>query len=141
MSDLNFDGLTEAQLRLFAIRCARRVQHLMTDPRSVAVIDVAERHSKGEATDAELSEARAAAWFAARTTVGAGWDAAWAAWDAAWTSTQTSMRAAATALSAARRAVVASAWDATTASAWDAAWEAECAEQQKILEEIRRNTQ
>lgn len=61
MSDLNLEGLTDAQLRLFAVRCARRVQHLMTDPRSIAALDVAERHAKGEATDKEL----AAAWAAA----------------------------------------------------------------------------
>ena len=57
MSDLNLDGLTDAQLRLFAVRCARRVQHLMTDPRSLAALDVAERHAKGEATDEELAAA------------------------------------------------------------------------------------
>ena len=66
MSDLNLEGLTDAQLRLFAVRCARRVQHLMTDPRSIAALDVAERHAKGEATDEELSTARDAAWAAAR---------------------------------------------------------------------------
>jgi hypothetical protein len=45
----------------YAIRCARRAQHLMKDPRSVAVLDVAERHLRGEATDAELSDAIVAA--------------------------------------------------------------------------------
>ena len=74
--------------RLFAVRCARRVQHLMTDPRSIAALDVAERHANGAATDVELIAARAAAgdaaWDAARD---AAWDAAWdaaraAAWDA-----------------------------------------------------------
>ena len=67
--------------RMVAVRCARTVQHLMTDPRSIAALDVAERHANGAASDAEL----AAAWDAA-------WDAAWAAaraaarsaaWDAA----------------------------------------------------------
>jgi hypothetical protein len=71
MSELNLDGLTDAQKRLFAVRCARRVQHLMTDPRSIATLDVAERHTRGKATDAELAEAWHAAWSAA--------DAAWAA--------------------------------------------------------------
>ena len=47
--------------RLFAVYCARRVQHLMTDPRSVAVIDVAEKYANGQATRDEL----AAAYFAA----------------------------------------------------------------------------
>ena len=70
--------------RLFAIWCARRVQHLMSDPRSIAAIDVAERYAHGEASDGELYAARAAAWAAAQD---AAWatarDAAWAAWDAA----------------------------------------------------------
>ena len=52
--------------RLFAVWCARQVQHLMLDPRSLAALDVAERFANGEATNEELS----AAWTAAR-------DAAW----------------------------------------------------------------
>ena len=72
--------------RMYAVRCARRVQHLMTDERSLQALDVAERHARGLATDEEL----AAAWAAARAAAG---DAAWAAtradawvaaWDAAW---------------------------------------------------------
>jgi hypothetical protein len=52
--------------RLLAVSFARRVQHLMKDPRSVAALDVAERHANGEATDEELaaadSDAHGAAW-------------------------------------------------------------------------------
>lgn len=67
--------------RMVAVQCARTAQHLMTDPRSLAALDVAERHANGNATDAEL----AAAWDAAGA---AAWDAAWdaaraAPWDAA----------------------------------------------------------
>ena len=63
--------------RLFGVWCARQVQHLMTDERSIAALDVAERHANGYATDDELAAARAAAWAAA-------WDDAWdAARDAA----------------------------------------------------------
>jgi hypothetical protein len=58
--------------RLFAVWCARRVEHLMTDERSRTALAVAERHALGEASDAELAAAWAAAWAAAR-------DAAWAA--------------------------------------------------------------
>lgn len=47
--------------RLFAVWCARQVQHLMTDARSIAALDVAERFANGEATQAELDAARAAA--------------------------------------------------------------------------------
>lgn len=50
-----------ARWRLLAVRYARRVQHLMSDPRSVAALDVAERHAHGTATDEELSAASAAA--------------------------------------------------------------------------------
>ena len=56
--------------RLYAVWCARQVQHLTTDPRSIAAVDVAERFANGEATQAELDAAKAAAWAAA-------WDAAW----------------------------------------------------------------
>ena len=66
---------------LLAVRYARRVQHLMTDPRSVAAVDVAERHARGLATDEELAEAETsarAAWVAARAA-GAAVEAARAA--------------------------------------------------------------
>jgi hypothetical protein len=98
--------------RMVAVRCARTAQHLMTDARSLAALDVAERHANGLATDAEL----AAAWDAARA---AAWDAAWgaaraaaraAAWDAAW----------AAAWAAAQQAA---AWDAASDAAWAAAME------------------
>jgi hypothetical protein len=76
----------ESEARLYAVWCARQVQHLMTDPRSLAALDVAERHANGDATDEELAAAWAAARDAARD---AAWDAAWAAAraaarDAAW---------------------------------------------------------
>lgn len=67
LSDLNLEGLTDAQLRLFAVLCARRAQRLVTtyperrfilaDIRSSEALDVAERHAKGDATDEELAEA------------------------------------------------------------------------------------
>jgi hypothetical protein len=75
--------------RLFAVRCARSVQHLMTDPRSIAALDVAERHASGLATDAEL----AAAWDAARDAARAAARAA--AWAAAWDAARAAARAAA----------------------------------------------
>jgi hypothetical protein len=52
--------------RLFAVWCARQVQHRMTVPRSIAAIGVAERHAHGKATDEELQVAWRAAWAAAR---------------------------------------------------------------------------
>ena len=119
MSDPNLDGLTEAQKRLFAVRCARRVQHLMTDPRSIAALDVAERHAKGEATDEELAAA---------------WDAAWdAACDAACDAARVAARVAAW-WDAARVAARVAAW----AAAMGTAWAAERAAQAEILEQIRK---
>ncbi|WP_395138358.1 hypothetical protein [Schlegelella aquatica] len=78
--------------RMYAVRCARRVQHLMTDERSLQALDVAERHARGLAADKELDAARldagAAVWTAAGaavwTAVGADARAAWAAARAAW---------------------------------------------------------
>jgi len=56
--------LTDRELRLFAVFCVRSVQDLMEDPRSIAAIDVAERHADGLATDDELRAAYAAAYAA-----------------------------------------------------------------------------
>jgi hypothetical protein len=80
-------------LRLFAVGCARKVQHLMKDQRSIDALDVAERYANGNATKDELGVARAAAWEAA-------WDAAQAAtraaaWAAAWASEREAARASA----------------------------------------------
>ena len=83
----------QREMRLYAVDCARSVQHLATDPRSIAAIDVAERHADGLATDSELGAARGAAWGAAR---GAAWDAAWdAARGAAWAAARDAASAAA----------------------------------------------
>lgn len=81
--------------RKLSVSYARTVQHLMTDPRSVAALDVADRHADGEATDEELRTAGDAARDAAGD----------AAWDAAW--------------AAARDA----AWAAARGAAWSAAWD------------------
>ena len=73
----------DREWRLFAVWCARQVQHLMTDPRSLAAIDVAERHANGEATDDELRAAQDAAWVAWAAAWAADRNAAWDAWAAA----------------------------------------------------------
>jgi hypothetical protein len=70
--------------RLYAVWCARRVQHLMTDERSINALDVAERFANGEASQGELDAARpaasAAAWAAAMAAASAAASAAaWAA--------------------------------------------------------------
>ena len=77
--------VTDRELRLIAVKCARQVQHLMKDERSINALDVAERFANGEATQEELTAARDAAWDAAWAAAGAARDAAWAAaGDAAW---------------------------------------------------------
>ena len=79
----------EKQPRLFAVWCVRNTPMagnrttgaLLTDPRSIAALEVAERYANGTATAEELAAARdaagAAAGDAARAAAGA------AAWDAA----------------------------------------------------------
>jgi hypothetical protein len=103
--------------RLYAVWCARQVQHLMKDQRSIDAIDVAERYARGMATDAEL----AAAWAAARD---AGEDA-WAA------------RAAARAAAAAG-AAGAAARNAAWAAAGAAGAAARAAQAQKLREILNR---
>jgi hypothetical protein len=68
--------LSDKLMRLFAVWCARQVQHLMKDERSIAALDVAERYAIGKAREEELRPARAAARAAAGAAAGA---AAWAA--------------------------------------------------------------
>ena len=80
-----FEGI-DKEARLFAVTCARRVQHLMTDPASIDALDVAERHAHGQATKHELAAARAAAWD------DAAWGAAWAVEGAAWAAARTAER-------------------------------------------------
>ena len=53
------DGF-DSEMRLYAVWCVRQLQHLMTDPRSLAALDVAERHALGKADDDELKAARSA---------------------------------------------------------------------------------
>jgi hypothetical protein len=131
----------DREWRLFAVWCARSVEHLMTDQRSRNAIDVAERFANGQATREELAAAWAAAWAAARAAArAAAWDAAWdAARAAAWDAARAAARAAAwdAAWDAARDA----AWDAARAAAWDAAraaaraaaWDAQETELRRIL--------
>lgn len=104
----------DREIRLYAVWCARQVQHLMTDQRSLDALDVAEKYANGDATDEELQAARAAAVDAAKA---AGWDAARAARAAGW---------------AAREA----AWTAARAAAWEAAGWAAARDEQAA--ELRR---
>jgi hypothetical protein len=109
---------SDKEWRLFAVWCARQVQHLMTDKRSINAIDIAERYASGQATKGELD----AAWTA---TEGAAWVAARAAAEAAaWVAAEAAAEAAARA--AARATARTAAWVAARTAAWvaarDAAW-------------------
>ena len=90
----------DRESRLLAVAYARQVRHLMTDARSVAALDVAERFANGEATREELIEARTAAEAAAKDE----WAAARAADTAVWATVN--------AVDAARAAARAAAWAA-----------------------------
>ena len=82
----------------YAVWCARQVEHLITDERSKLALDVAWRHSNGEATDEDLVAAKAAAEAAAEAAAwaaerDAAWDAARdAAWDAAGAAQESKLR-------------------------------------------------
>jgi hypothetical protein len=121
------DGV-DSKARLFAVACAREVQHLLTDPRSLNALDVAERFAKGFATTEELAAARDAAWNAAYTACAAR-AAAYTAGDAAY----------ATYTACAARAAAYTARDAASAAAWNTA-SAACAaasvKQEHIFREI-----
>ena len=97
----------DLEWRLFAVWCARQVQHLMTNQRSHDAINVAERFALGAATKNELDAAFDAAWSAA--------------WSAA--------------LSAAHDAARDAAHDAAWYAAHDAAWSAQTAEFLRVVTE------
>lgn len=99
------------ELRLFAVRCARAVQHLLKDKRSLDAIDVAERYANGQATDEELDDAFDAA-------IEAGTDSAS---EAAWST------------------VIADAKNAAATAAWLAAQAVAQESQGKIFTEVFNN--
>ena len=116
------DDLT---LRLFAVWCARntplpdgrKTGNLITDPRSLAALDVAERFANGQASRGELAAASEAAEAALR-------DAAEAAWAAAWAAALAASGAAARAAAEAARAAAEEAAREASGAVWHAAWDA-----------------
>lgn len=107
----------DKEIRLLAVSYARKVQHLMTDKRSLDALDVAERFAKMDSTIEDLEAARAAAGGAAE----AAREAAWAALAAARAAAAEAARAAWAAAWAAREAAEAAAgvvW-ATAEGAWE----------------------
>ena len=82
--------MSEKDMRLFAVWCARETLKLVENPdqRSIEACNVAERYARGEATDAELKLAELAAMEARTAALEAAWAAASsAAWAAAWEAT------------------------------------------------------
>ena len=130
----------DREIRLYAVWCARRVQHLMIDPRSIAALDVAERYANNLATEHDLEAARDAAWDAAREAAreAAGAAARDAARDAARAAAGDAAGAAAWARDAAWAAAGEAAWarDAAWAAAGEAAWDAAGDAQEKRLREV-----
>lgn len=53
--------MPERDLRLFAVKCARRVQHFLPDDRLIRVLAIADLYAIGDATAEELAAARKAA--------------------------------------------------------------------------------
>ena len=94
--------LTEKELRLFAAYCCRKIWNLLTDERSRKVVEAAEKHAKGEATDEQLIAARAAALAAAADATAAAAAARAAARAAASSVSSARAAARAAALAAAR---------------------------------------
>ena len=136
---LNSNGLDDAlwclravkghdrEIRLYAAWCAKQVQHLMIDQRSIDALDVAERYANGLATEYELNIARAAAKDAAcavarHAACDAAIDAAqWAAaCDAAW----------AAQWAAAKDAQ----WDVAIDAQWDVARDAQAKRLREVCE-------
>lgn len=134
---------SEKDVRLFAVACARKVQHLMTNNLSIAALDVAEKFAYGAATVEELATARVGAvsvWMSTYTNHGGAgtWDilASTAACDAAqnvtWVGDMDNSQAiswAAATLTTARNALtwamaasVNVAWTADMDTAQDAGW-------------------
>ena len=74
----------DREIRLYAVWCARQVQHLMTDECSITALQVAEDFANGVATAEQLDSA----WAAARVAAGV------AAWDSAGAAARDSARAA-----------------------------------------------
>ena len=132
--------------RLYAVWCARQVQHLMTDQRSLNALDVAERHANGQATDKELSvawDAAKDAWIAGDTARKTAWAAVLAAGAAAWAAEnaarKTALAAAWATENAARKTALAAAWAAGAAAgaavgaaAWATTWAAENAARETV---------
>lgn len=87
----------DREIRLYAVQCACRVRHLMTDPRSIYALECSALYAEGLEDAAVLAAAGDAAWAAAWAAAGdaAGNAARAAAEDVAWDAARTAAWAAA----------------------------------------------
>ena len=109
----------DREIRLYAVWCARQVQHLLTDKRSLAALDVAERYANGKATKEELAIAGEAAVAYATTAVATDDVAAKSARGAAMAAADAARAAAYAAAYTAAEAARDAAWATARAAAWD----------------------
>jgi len=123
------DLVSERLMRRFAVWCARQVQHLMDDERSIHALDVAEAYAENrwlidDAAYAAAWENKLAAAEAAAKDAIEGAAAAWTVAQAtAWYAARAAARNAAwdAAKDAARNAAEATGWSVAWSAAWDAA--------------------
>ena len=134
--------MTDKQLHLYGLACARMSEKYTTDKRVKECNDVVERYINGKATIEELNTAESAAVSAAVSALSA--ESAAAAWSAAESAAE-SAESARSARSAAWSAARSAAWSAARSAlsaAWSAAAESAAEEEQcmvliKILKETK----
>lgn len=97
---------------LSAVNLAKEFQHLMTDPRSVAALSVAEKYGRGEDIKDEFLAAHKSSWDAARNAA----ENSFKAWQAAWALQNSTSASDAEKEAAWNRSLVA-AWDSSYATA------------------------
>lgn len=97
----------------YSVWCARQVQHLMKDQRSIDALNVSWRHSEGLATDDELDAAWNAAWNVPMTGSYSARAALWATrtMNTLWTATDAALAARDAASPETSQAALESAWN------------------------------
>ena len=112
----------DAVWRLYAVWCARQVQHLMVDQRSIRALDVATDYALGQATSTELAAAADIAYTYADTYAAAAADIAYTYANTTYAYTTTAASAAADAAATAARTNAATRTNAAAAARANAAY-------------------
>ncbi len=97
--------LTDRQIHLYGLGCARLSEKYSTDPRVKECNDTVELYLAGKATKEQLSAARSAAWSAE---------------SAAWSAARSAARSAAWSAESAAESAESAAWSAARSAAWSA---------------------